>query len=128
MQLFVSNLAGKTLALDMHSSTTTMDVMDSITAREGIPQSLQRLVYSGKQLDETARLSEYGVATGSTLHLLLRLPGGIIEPSLRMLASKYNCEKMICRKCYARLHPRATNCRKRKCGHSNNLRPKKKLK
>ncbi|KAJ6756076.1 UBIQUITIN-60S RIBOSOMAL PROTEIN L40 [Salix purpurea] len=35
------------------------------------------------------------------------------------LARKYNQEKMICRKCYARLHPRAVNCRKKKCGHSN---------
>ncbi|KAI8328329.1 ribosomal L40e family-domain-containing protein [Chlamydoabsidia padenii] len=34
---------------------------------------------------------------------------------------------MICRKCYARLPPRATNCRKRKCGHTNQLRPKKKV-
>ena len=51
----------------------------------------------------------------------------MIEPSLKALASKYNCEKSICRKCYARLPPRATNCRKRKCGHTNQLRPKKKL-
>ena len=91
----------------------------------------------------------------STLHLVLRLRGGIIEPSLRQLAQKYNCDKMICRKygsragagwgrpggrgvpslaplcshrCYARLHPRAVNCRKKKCGHTNNLRPKKKVK
>ncbi|GAN02613.1 hypothetical protein MAM1_0025d02057 [Mucor ambiguus] len=35
---------------------------------------------------------------------------------------------MICRKCYARLPPRATNCRKKKCGRTNQLRPKKKLK
>lgn len=35
---------------------------------------------------------------------------------------------MICRKCYARLHARAVNCRKKKCGHTNQLRPKKKLK
>ena len=39
----------------------------------------------------------------STLHLVLRLRGGIIEPSLKALASKYNCDKMICRKCYVRL-------------------------
>ena len=31
-------------------------------------------------------------------------------------------------RCYARLHPRAVNCRKKKCGHTNQLRPKKKLK
>jgi len=39
----------------------------------------------------------------STLHLVLRLRGGIIEPSLKALASKYNCDKAICRKCYVRL-------------------------
>lgn len=38
----------------------------------------------------------------STLHLVLRLRGGIIEPSLKALASKYNCDKSICRKCYVR--------------------------
>lgn len=59
---------------------------------------------------------------------MLRLRGGVIEPSLQVLARKYNCDKVICRKCYARLHPRAVNCRKKKCGHSNQLRPKKKLK
>ena len=56
------------------------------------------------------------------------LRGGIIEPNLMDLAKKNNCDKMICRKCYARLHPRAKNCRKKKCGHSNHLRAKKKLK
>ena len=34
----------------------------------------------------------------STLHLVLRLRGGIIEPSLKQLAQKFNCDKMICRK------------------------------
>ena len=34
----------------------------------------------------------------STLHLVLRLRGGIIEPSLMALARKYNQDKMICRK------------------------------
>ncbi len=38
----------------------------------------------------------------STLHLVLRLRGGIIEPSLKALASKFNCDKNICRKCYVR--------------------------
>ncbi|MCI40600.1 ubiquitin, partial [Trifolium medium] len=34
----------------------------------------------------------------STLHLVLRLRGGIIEPSLMALARKYNQDKTICRK------------------------------
>ena len=51
-----------------------------------------------------------------------------IEPSLANLARKYKCDKMICRKCYARLPMKASNCRKRKCGHNGDLRPKKKIK
>ncbi|MFO0515272.1 MAG: hypothetical protein ACK5YA_00295 [bacterium] len=47
---------------------------------------------------------------------------------LKELALKYRTEKMICRKCYARLPKDAHNCRKRKCGHSANIRPKKKIK
>ena len=51
-----------------------------------------------------------------------------IEPSLAILARKYKCDKMICRACYARLPLKATNCRKRKCGHYSDLRLKKKIK
>jgi|TARA_Y100000992_G_scaffold288916_1_gene242997 ribosomal protein L40E len=50
------------------------------------------------------------------------------DPTLSALAKAKNCDKMICRKCYARLPLRATNCRKKKCGHTSDLRIKKKLK
>jgi len=36
--------------------------------------------------------------------------------------------RLLCYRCYARLHFRAVNCRKKKCGHTNQLRLKKKLK
>ena len=48
----------------------------------------------------------------------------MIDPSLKVLAQKHLCNKMICRGCYARLNKRATHCRKCK---STNLREKKKL-
>lgn len=43
------------------------------------------------------------------------------------LAKKYKCDKKICRKCFARLSPEATNCRKRKCGNSSDLRKMKEI-
>ena len=49
----------------------------------------------------------------------------VLEPSSAALAKKYNCNKKICRKCYARLPLTATNCRKKQCGRTTNLRLKK---
>ena len=52
----------------------------------------------------------------------------MIEPTLKSLAESHNVRKMVCRKCYARLPLRITNCRKKKCGHTSDIRIKKKLK
>ena len=48
----------------------------------------------------------------------------MIEPNMKVLAQKFCSDKMICRRCYARLNKRAKNCRKCK---SSDLRLKKKI-
>ncbi|XP_053521332.1 ubiquitin-60S ribosomal protein L40-like isoform X2 [Artibeus jamaicensis] len=57
--------------------------------------------------------------------LVFHLWGSITEPFPHQFIQKYNCRKMICCKFYVCLYLSAVNCRKKKCGRTNNLCPKK---
>lgn len=76
-EIFVKTLNGKTITFDVSPYNTTDHLKEMIEGREGIPCDQQRLFFAGERLEDGRSLSEYNIQKGATMHLILKLRGGM---------------------------------------------------
>ncbi|KHN85901.1 Ubiquitin-60S ribosomal protein L40 [Toxocara canis] len=119
-QIFLRTLDDRTITLEVSPVTTVEELKEIIAQREHVDVDEQRLLFEAEQLEDGYTLDDYGIQRGSTIHLCNGLPGGGF--GVIRLAPNH----LAIRGCYARLPPKATNCRKKKC-RSSDLRNKHKL-
>lgn len=71
----IKNLTGKTIKIETPPNISVKLLKYFILIKEGYPISEQRLVFDGKQLENSKSIAEYGIQNESTLTLVLSLRG-----------------------------------------------------
>uniref|UniRef100_A0A8C5HBL1 Ubiquitin-like protein NEDD8 n=1 Tax=Gouania willdenowi TaxID=441366 RepID=A0A8C5HBL1_GOUWI len=73
-------LTGKEIEIDIEPTDKVERIKERVEEKEGIPPQQQRLIYSGKQMNDEKTAADYKIQGGSVLHLVLALRGGANPP------------------------------------------------
>uniref|UniRef100_A0AAY4B205 Ubiquitin-like protein NEDD8 n=1 Tax=Denticeps clupeoides TaxID=299321 RepID=A0AAY4B205_9TELE len=87
MLIKVKTLTGKEIEIDIEptdkvkkTQNSFQSIKERVEEKEGIPPQQQRLIYSGKQMNDEKTAADYKIQGGSVLHLVLALRGGRHSP------------------------------------------------
>ena len=83
--ILIHLLTGSVLSVVADLGATVDMLKLQLQAMEGVPADQQRIIHRGVQLEDGRSLTSYGVGPGDKLHLVLRLRGGMMHASVRLL-------------------------------------------
>mmetsp|Transcript_11591 Transcript_11591/g.17142 ORF Transcript_11591/g.17142 Transcript_11591/m.17142 type:complete len:156 (+) Transcript_11591:98-565(+) len=72
-QVFIKLLTGKTIIVNAELENTIKEIKQKIEEKENTPVSMQRLIYSGKMLEDNKTLQDYKFKSDIGLQLVYRL-------------------------------------------------------
>ena len=82
--IYVKEITGKTITLEVEPYDSIEFLKSLLQEKEGISPDLQRLIFAGKQLEDSRVLSDYEIQGESTIHLIIRsapTTAAVPEPS-----------------------------------------------
>ena len=71
----IRTLTGKTVTLYCEPDDTILRIKEKFDVLEGLNVDINRLIFNGRELQNSRTISDYNIYNGSTLHLLLSLRG-----------------------------------------------------
>lgn len=79
ISIFITPLCGDVFTVHCNQLDTIANIKLITKKIQNINVNDQRLIYGGKQLNDDISLCDYGISDCSTLHLILRLRGGMMQ-------------------------------------------------
>ncbi|KIK00536.1 hypothetical protein K443DRAFT_679106 [Laccaria amethystina LaAM-08-1] len=76
MLIKVKTLTGKEIELDIDADDKITRIKEKVEEQSGVPPPQQRLIFSGRQMQDDKTAKELNIVAGSVLHLVLALRGG----------------------------------------------------
>ncbi|WVQ85435.1 hypothetical protein IAT38_007600 [Cryptococcus sp. DSM 104549] len=72
----VKTLTGKEVEIDVQPDMTIGKVKERVEEKAGIPPIQQRLIFSGKAMNDEKTIEDYKIQAAGVIHLVLALRGG----------------------------------------------------